>query len=333
MSGELSLTHLLVGLGGALNSEHPLSRVVVGDLGDAVVEWGLDKETNGISWLLKDGSTRSNRVSPDPRSTQAPNLGDLATTLANDAANHVGGNRDVLRTGISGVYDSWGRCRARRGGRSGETTARGDNSSRSGSGGFTGGSDAVRRRGLAVRSGEAIAAGEGLAWGLTAASSQAEASHGASKVARAGIVGRTASAALGLQAASTASGKDTSALGVAGVVQDGSLSALPVLEEALGDLVDGDANGIGRALDLDDTLSGLGQHLLGCDHAGSGDVLDVLDLETLAANDSAHEVVRDEETDRRDGVGGRGDGGRRWLRCRDGVLQDGLGNEGVCLRW
>ena len=47
-------------------------------------------------------------------------------------------------------------------------------------------------------------------------------------------------------------------------------------------------------LDLDDTLGGLGKHLLGGDHAGAREVLNVLDLETLATDDGAHEVVRDQ---------------------------------------
>lgn len=95
-----------------------------------------------------------------------------------------------------------------------------------------------------------------------------------------------------------------------------TLTPLRVLEQALCNLVDGDANSLWRALHLYDPLRRLGQHILASDHPGARDILDVLDLEALAANDGAHEVVRDEEAHRGEGArrGGSGRGGGSCIR-------------------
>lgn len=82
-----------------------------------------------------------------------------------------------------------------------------------------------------------------------------------------------------------------------GVVEDGAGATLPVVDEALGDLPDGGSNAFGGALDLDNPLGGLGEHLLLGDHANARGVLDVLDLEALAADDGTHLVVGDEKLD------------------------------------
>ena len=111
------------------------------------------------------------------------------------------------------------------------------------------------------------------------------------------------------------------------MVEHGTLAALPVLDEALGNLVDRDADRIDRALDLDDTLRALGEHLLGCNHARTREVLDVLDLETLAANHGSHQVVRDEQPDARHVGRGLGRGAVSVDGRVQRVLEDGLGNE------
>jgi hypothetical protein len=82
-----------------------------------------------------------------------------------------------------------------------------------------------------------------------------------------------------------------------GVVEHGAGAALPVVDEAFADLPDGLLDALGAALDLNDTLGGLGKHLLLGHHADAGDVLDVLDLQTLTTDDRAHLVVGDEEFD------------------------------------
>jgi hypothetical protein len=141
--------------------------------------------------------------------------------------------------------------------------------------------------------------------------------------------------------ARSSSSKNTRIPARARVVEHGSLSSLPVLEEASSDLGNGDLDGVGRALDLDDSLGRLRKHLLGGDHSSAGDVLNVLDLEAGATDHSAHEVVGDEEADGGEGVGrGRreGVGRERGLEELAGDLGVGLeghskGNEGVMSPW
>jgi len=82
-----------------------------------------------------------------------------------------------------------------------------------------------------------------------------------------------------------------------GVVEDSAVAALVVVDEALANLPDSLLDTAGRALDFDDALGGLGEHLLLCDHAYAGGILDLLDLQALATNDGAHLVVRDEQAD------------------------------------
>lgn len=82
-----------------------------------------------------------------------------------------------------------------------------------------------------------------------------------------------------------------------GVIEDSASATLPVIDQALADFPNGALDALGGALNFDDTLGRLGQHFLLCNHTHAGDVLDVLDLETLSADNSSHLVVRDEELD------------------------------------
>lgn len=81
------------------------------------------------------------------------------------------------------------------------------------------------------------------------------------------------------------------------VVEDSTVATLSIVNQALADLPDGLLDAFGCALDFDDTLGGLGKHLLLSDHADTRVVLNLLDLETLATDDRTHLVVRDEEAD------------------------------------
>lgn len=83
-----------------------------------------------------------------------------------------------------------------------------------------------------------------------------------------------------------------------GVIEDGALAALPVVDEALANLPNSHTDGVGISLDLDDALGGLRKHLLLGDHAAAGNILNVLDLESLATDDSTHLVVGDQKADR-----------------------------------
>lgn len=114
------------------------------------------------------------------------------------------------------------------------------------------------------------------------------------------------------------------------VVQDCSNATFPIVDTAFSDFPDCGDDGLDAALNFDDSFGGLGEHFLGRDHTGSRDVLDVLDFEAASTNDCAHEIVRDEETDRGMRVGGGSDGigiGRRV----DRVGKESLCNQSVCL--
>lgn len=81
------------------------------------------------------------------------------------------------------------------------------------------------------------------------------------------------------------------------VVQDSACSTLPVIDKALGNFPDSLLDTLWGTLNLNDALSGLWEHLLLGNHADAGDILNVLDLETLAADNRTHLVVGDEELD------------------------------------
>lgn len=96
--------------------------------------------------------------------------------------------------------------------------------------------------------------------------------------------------------------------------EHGPEATLPIFEETLADLLDGTANRFRGALHLDDALGRLRQHILGRDHTRARAVLNGFDFETIATDDGAHQIVRDEQSDR--GVrrwrgGGDRGGGRR----------------------
>lgn len=81
------------------------------------------------------------------------------------------------------------------------------------------------------------------------------------------------------------------------VVQDSASSALPVVDEALGDLPNSLLDTFWGTLNLDNALGRLWEHLLLGNHSDAGDILDVLDLKTLAANYRTHLVVGDKKLD------------------------------------
>lgn len=116
----------------------------------------------------------------------------------------------------------------------------------------------------------------------------------------AGAVVRTAAVTIaGVAAAAAGVGHGSGGAGGGAngrVVEDGAGTALPVVDKALADLPDGLLDTLGRSLDLDDALGGLGEHFLLGDHANAGRILDVLDLEALSSDDGAHLVVRDQES-------------------------------------
>src|SRR6266550_7798904 len=91
---------------------------------------------------------------------------------------------------------------------------------------------------------------------------------------------------------------------VNGVKQHGVQSPLPVLQQTFPNFFNREPDGFDGSLDIDSTFCGLGQHGFGSDHTCARSVLYSLYLETLAADNGAHEIVGDEETY---GV----DGGRR----------------------
>lgn len=189
----------------------------------------------------------------DSRSAGATDLLDLGATTADDAPDHVGGDRDVLGLRLLAILIDGG-----------------------------GGRRAVALS--STRSGHRLATAEGRGSVLEVGS-----------VTGAGV---RAGGALGGErdAVANSATDGRAALGAdSGVVEDGASAALPVIDKALANLPDGHADGVGVTLDLDDALSRLRKHLLLGDHAGTRHILNVLDLETLATNDGAHLVVRDEE--------------------------------------
>lgn len=204
----------LVRLGAAHDGEHALTSLIVWSLGDG------------------DASTGS-----------LADLRDLAATTADDAANHVGWNGDVLGLDLLSVLVV------------GWDTA---------SNALTVGATA-----------------EGT-WSLLGEISSVSGAQHTARVILTALTTHSSTTSLGANN---------------WVVEDGAGSTLPIVNEALADLPDSSLNALWVTLDLDDTLGRLWEHLLLGDHADTRDILDVLDLETLAANDRAHLVVGDEELD------------------------------------
>lgn len=82
-----------------------------------------------------------------------------------------------------------------------------------------------------------------------------------------------------------------------GVVENGASATLPVIYQALADLPHRALDTLGRTLNLDNSLGRLREHLFLRDHAHTGSILDVLDLETLSSDNGTHLIMRDEELD------------------------------------
>lgn len=81
------------------------------------------------------------------------------------------------------------------------------------------------------------------------------------------------------------------------VVQHGTSSSLPIIYQALANLPNSLLNAFRVALNFDDSLSRLREHLLLCHHAHAGYILDMLNLETLSTNDRTHLIVRNQKFD------------------------------------
>jgi hypothetical protein len=210
---------LLVGTGAAGDGEHTLASVVVGCLGDG-----------------------------DACARRLADLANLAAATANDAANHVGGNADVLRLQFNAILI------VRRG---------------------RGPACCIGSRSTGVRSGRRIAEVGTVASAVVRASAQSSSSSA--------TVGQSARSSTGLNPYS-------------GVVENGAVSTLVIIDQALANLPNGLLDAGWGTLYFDNALSRLGEHLLLCDHANARCVLDLLDLQALATDDGAHLVVGDEET-------------------------------------
>ncbi|KAG8876368.1 hypothetical protein FRB97_004268 [Tulasnella sp. 331] len=77
------------------------------------------------------------------------------------------------------------------------------------------------------------------------------------------------------------------------MVQNRSKTPLPALQKTSPDVLDGPGDAFRRTLDVNHAFSGLGEHVLGSDYTDTTGFLDLLDLETSAADDGSHEVVRE----------------------------------------
>ncbi len=183
-------------------------------------------------WCLGDGDSGSRGLA---------DLGDLASTTANDASNHVGWNADVLRLDLFSVLIV------------GWDTAAGT---------------------LAIG-----AAVEG-AWGLLAEISSVASAHDT-----VGVILTT----LRADTLSTSLGADNR------VVEDSAGATLPIINEALAYLPDSLLDTLWGTLNLNNTLGRLWEHFLLGNHADARNILNVLDLKALAANDRTHLVMGDEE--------------------------------------
>lgn len=193
---------------------------------------------------LRDRDT-STRASSD--------FADFGSTTANDTANHVRGDADVLCLNFLAIFsDKW---------------------------------DAAVLS-VGVRA-SAIAA-----WVVAEVGAVSGTVIGAAAVTTAGIVVAARSdERAGHWCITTNGGTD------GGVVEDGSSTTLPIINEALSNLPNGLFDSFGSSLDFDDSLSGLWKHLLLCNHSNTGSVLDVFDFQTLASDDGTHLIMRYEKAD------------------------------------
>lgn len=222
----------------------------------------------------------------DLRTRETTDLSDLGTASPNNAAHHVGGDGDVL--GADVTADLSGSGRSASGGRAGDSSGGGRSGSRGGAG-----SNGRERR--AICGGRHAISTENAVGGSATGSTSESTSGGDTFAIGSDTRDDNASCARG-----------------AGVVQHRSETTLPVFEQAATDLFDSTADALGSALDFDDAFSGLREHVLGSNHASTRCILDGLDLESLTADDGAHKVMGNEETQRC--VGGGDDGGTTWGR-------------------
>lgn len=81
------------------------------------------------------------------------------------------------------------------------------------------------------------------------------------------------------------------------MIKDSPLTTFPILQQTLANLFNGCTNCVRGALDINYPFRGLRKHLLGRDHARTRRVLYSLDFDTIATNDSAHEIVRNKKSD------------------------------------
>jgi hypothetical protein len=214
----------LIGLCTAHDREHAFASLVVRGLGNA------------------DSSTRS-----------LADFADLATCTANDTADHVGRDANVLGLQLLSVLivSRW-------------TTTLGS-----------------------IRVGAAIVI---LSWGTLTEVSTVACSHDTIVVVIAtSISSKTLTHARAL--ASTGLGSHNR------VVKYGSSASLPVINQALADLPDSLLDTLWSTLNFNNALGRLRKHLLLGHHANTGDILDVLNLQALSANDRAHLIVGDQQLD------------------------------------
>jgi hypothetical protein len=123
------------------------------------------------------------------------------------------------------------------------------------------------------------------------------------------------------------SSQNTLVTSSSGLVVDSALTPLPITVQALSDLMNGLLDGFNASLNLNNSLGGLGEHLLGSNHTGARSILDLLDGGTRLSDDTTHQVVGDEQTHGSEGVAGKVFGiGERGLEQSLGNLGKGLGN-------
>lgn len=216
-----------------------------------------------------------------PGSRESSNLGDLGTTSTDDATDHVGGDRDRLGSHVRVVGHG--------GFASSSVTTESGSTSTSTS------TNASSRRHRATSHGGSSSRSTESGTGTRSTSHNAgNAREGTERWGSAGSSDTTGRASDGTGAKTT--GENTLVTGSSGLVLDRTSHLVPVLGEASSDLEDGGVDRFDRTLDLDNSLGGLREHLLGSDHSGTGSVLDLLDLQSLSTDNGTHEVVGNEET-------------------------------------
>ena len=83
----------------------------------------------------------------------------------------------------------------------------------------------------------------------------------------------------------------TTTVGWPRVVKDSAQTSFPIFQETLSNFFNSNADGLWSALNLDNALGRLRQHLFRGNHARTGNILDSLYLESISTDNGAHEVV------------------------------------------